>query len=67
MDMLGLDVTEIADVQAGDDVVLWGEGLPVEEVARAARTIPYELVCDVTLRVPRIYQSVEEPADSAMA
>jgi alanine racemase len=57
MDMLGVDVTDIAEVVPGDEVVLWGKGLPVEEVARAAGTIPYELVCDVTRRVPRLYTS----------
>ncbi|HEX5313332.1 MAG TPA: alanine racemase, partial [Gammaproteobacteria bacterium] len=42
MDMLGLDLTELPDVGPGDVVTLWGEGLPVEEVARAAGTTPYE-------------------------
>jgi len=32
--------------------VLWGEGLPVEEVAAAAKTISYELLCKVAPRVP---------------
>jgi alanine racemase len=35
----------------GDPVVLWGEGVPVEEVARCAGTIPYELLCGVSQRV----------------
>jgi len=55
MDMLGVDVTDIAEVVPGDEVILWGRGLPVEEVARAAGTIPYEPVCGVTQRVPRLY------------
>ncbi|MGH8162603.1 MAG: alanine racemase [Gammaproteobacteria bacterium] len=67
MDMLGLDVTAIAGVAPGDEVVLWGKGLSVEEVARAAGTIPYELVCDVTRRVPRVYSEASEPADAAVA
>ncbi|HDJ86032.1 MAG TPA: alanine racemase, partial [Chromatiales bacterium] len=32
-------------------VVLWGPGLPVEEIARHAGTIPYELLCAVSRRV----------------
>jgi alanine racemase len=35
----------------GDRVTLWGRGLPVEEIAEAAGTIPYELLCGVTGRV----------------
>lgn len=66
MDMLGVDVTEVAEVAPGDEVVLWGEALPVESVARAAGTIPYELVCDVTRRVPRIYAEISEPVDTAV-
>jgi alanine racemase len=59
MDMLGLDVTEIPQAAPGDEVVLWGEDLPVEEVARAAGTMPYELICGVTRRVPRIFIEAE--------
>ncbi len=66
MDMLGLDVTGIAGVVPGDEVVLWGKGLPVEEVARAAGTIPYELVCDVTRRVPRVQVEAGETVGSAL-
>jgi alanine racemase len=50
MDMLTVDLRRCPDAQAGDPVVLWGEGLPVEEVARSASTIPYELLCGVPLR-----------------
>jgi alanine racemase len=46
-----VDVTELDDVASGDPVVLWGAGLPVEEVAALAGTIPYELVCGVSQRV----------------
>ena len=35
----------------GDPVVLWGEGLPVEEIAVWADTIPYELLCGISQRV----------------
>lgn len=55
MDMLGLDLTEVPEAAVGDEVTLWGADLPVEEVARAAGTSPYELVCSVTRRVPRAY------------
>jgi alanine racemase len=52
MDMLAIDVTESAEaVRVGDPVVLWGEGLPVEEIALWAETNPYALVCGITPRV----------------
>jgi alanine racemase len=52
MDMLAVDVTALPPVQLGAPVVLWGEALPVEEVARHAGTIAYELLCSVSQRVP---------------
>jgi alanine racemase len=52
MDMITVDVTDLpARVVPGDPAVLWGEGVPVEEVARHAGTIPYELICGVSQRV----------------
>jgi alanine racemase len=56
MDMITVDVTDIEAAQVGERVVLWGDGLPVHEVARRAGTIGYELLCRVTARVPRIYR-----------
>jgi alanine racemase len=52
MDMIAVDVTDLQSVHVGTPVVLWGEDLPVEEVARHAGTIPYELLCGVSQRVP---------------
>ncbi|MBU0621851.1 MAG: alanine racemase [Gammaproteobacteria bacterium] len=54
MDMLAVDLSEIDDAAIGSKVVLWGEGMPVEEVARAAGTISYELLSALTTRVPVI-------------
>jgi len=52
MDMIGIDVTDLERAPAiGDPVVLWGEGLPVEEMAVWADTIPYELLCGISQRV----------------
>lgn len=51
MDMLAVDLTDIPDVKTGDSVELWGAHLPVEEVARWAGTIAYELICQITPRV----------------
>jgi alanine racemase len=52
MDMIAADVTALAEVHVGTPAVLWGAGLPVEEIARHAGTIPYELLCSVSQRVP---------------
>lgn len=51
MDMIAVDVTLVPQVRVGDEVTLWGRGLPVEELAHLADTIPYELLCSVTQRV----------------
>jgi alanine racemase len=51
MDMITVDVTDLPAVATGDPVVLWGDGVPVEEIARLAGTIPYELICGVSQRV----------------
>jgi alanine racemase len=54
MDMLCVDLRGFPDAGVGDEVELWGPNLPVEEVARSASTIPYELLCGVAPRVPFI-------------
>jgi alanine racemase len=51
MDMICLDLRSQPNAKLGDPVVLWGDGLPVEEIARHADTIGYELLCRVTQRV----------------
>jgi alanine racemase len=55
MDMIAVDVTDLPAIAVGERAVLWGEGLPVEEVAGWAGTIAYELLCAVAPRVPREY------------
>lgn len=52
MDMLAADITDIPEAVIGSPVELWGEQVPVEDVARASGTIGYELLCAVTARVP---------------
>jgi alanine racemase len=55
MDMLCVDLRTQPEARAGDPVQLWGSGLPVEAVAARAGTISYELLCNVSRRVPRVY------------
>ena len=52
MDMIAVDVSTLERVGVGTPVTLWGEGLAVEEIAGWAGTIPYELLCGVSERVP---------------
>lgn len=54
MDMLMVDLTQVPGAQVGSTVTLWGEGLPIDEVATAAGTIGYELMCALAPRVPVI-------------
>ena len=56
MDMVCVDLRDCPDARIGDPVVLWGPGLPVEEIAARAGTIGYELLCRITQRVPFDYQ-----------
>lgn len=51
MDMITIDLSNHHDARVGDTVTLWGQGLPIEEVALWANSIPYELICGVTARV----------------
>ncbi len=51
MDKITLDLRGVREAEVGDEVVLWGDGLPIEEVAQAAGTIGYELMCGVHGRV----------------
>lgn len=54
MDMITVDLSYQPAARVGDPVILWGEGLPVEEVAQQAGTIAYELLCGITARVKRM-------------
>jgi alanine racemase len=52
MDMLTVDLTDLPSARIGSKVTLWGRGLPVDDVAEAAGTIGYELMCALAPRVP---------------
>ncbi|MCW9023044.1 MAG: alanine racemase [Gammaproteobacteria bacterium] len=57
MDMICIDLRNSPGASVGDTVVLWGKGLPAEEVANRAGTITYELFCRLTSRVKFTYQN----------
>jgi alanine racemase len=52
MDMICVDITDIPDAYIGSPVTLWGAGLSADEVAAAAGTLSYELLCALSSRVP---------------
>ena len=54
MDQMSVDVTDIDEVKQGDEVILFGKTLPVEELADMCGTINYEIICGISPRVPRI-------------
>ena len=64
MDMTMLDVTEITDVRVGDECVILGaqkgplgqDEITAEEIARTLDTIPWEILTDISRRVPRFYR-----------
>jgi alanine racemase len=51
MDMMTVDLTPVANARIGSKVTLWGDGLPIDEVANSAGTIGYELMCALAPRV----------------
>lgn len=51
MDMIAVDLTAVPEAQVGSDVQLWGEEVSIDEVATAAGTIGYELMCALAPRV----------------
>ena len=55
MDLCMVDVTDVKGVAEGDEVLLWGDELPMEEKAQTVGTITYELLCHISRRVPRVY------------
>jgi len=55
MDMISVDLTDLPETKVGDPVVLWGEGISANEIARYADTIPYVLLTGITGRVPLHY------------
>jgi alanine racemase len=52
MDMICVDISDLEEAYIGTPVTLWGEDLPADEVAAAAGTVSYELLCALAPRVP---------------
>ena len=57
MDMCMIDLTDLPNVQPGDEAEVFGEAADLNALARTAQTIPYELLCAVSKRVPRVMKN----------
>jgi Alr-MurF fusion protein len=55
MDMTMIDITEIEGIKEGDEVIVFGEELPIQQVAKWMNTISYEVMTGISHRVKRIY------------
>lgn len=55
MDMIMLDITNMPGIQEGDDVIIFGNQLTVQQLAQWADTIPYEIMTGISQRVKRVY------------
>ena len=56
MDMCMVDLTGLKQVDVGSEVELFGPANDIYQLSDAAQTIPYELLCAVSKRVPRVYK-----------
>ena len=64
MNLTAVDVTAISGVATGDEVIVIGESgacrISAEEHASLAATIPYEILCNISGRLPRIYTETDK-------
>ena len=58
--MTMIDLTDKPNVQVDSEIEIFGEKNPIEDMAEAAGTIPYELTCAISKRVPRYYMERDE-------
>ena len=55
MDMTILDISQIKNVKEGDEVIVFGEKLSLQKLAKWIHTIPYEIMAGISGRVKRVY------------
>ncbi|KDP87089.1 alanine racemase [Cupriavidus sp. SK-3] len=67
MDMICVDLTPCPKAKVGSPVTLWGQGLPIDDVAAASGTVGYELMCALALRVPVTVATLTAPEQPALA
>jgi alanine racemase len=57
MDMAMIDLSQVPDAQVGDEVIIFDETHTIQDLAKAIRTIPYEILTSVSERVKRVFYS----------
>jgi alanine racemase len=55
MDMTMVDITGLSNVKEGDEVIVFGKELSIQQIAEWANTIPYEIMTGISQRVKRVY------------
>jgi alanine racemase len=50
-----IDLTDVPQVKEGDDVIIFGKGHSIQDVAQTLETIPYEVLAGISKRVKRVY------------
>jgi alanine racemase len=55
MDVCMIDLTDVPQVKEGDDVIIFGKGHSIQDVAQTLETIPYEVLAGISKRVKRVY------------
>ncbi len=55
MDMCMIDLSDLPEVELGEEVILFGTAMPVQELAKSLGTIPYEVFTNISSRVKRVY------------
>jgi alanine racemase len=55
MDMTMVDITGFSDINEGDEVIVFGNELSIQQIAEWASTIPYEIMTGISQRVKRVY------------
>lgn len=67
MDMCMIDITKVPDAKVGDVVTVFGEDgsdtIEVDSLSGRLNTIPYEILCGINKRIPRIYMDGENQTE----
>ena len=63
MDQIMIDVSEVEELQVGDEITVFGNGSPISvyDYSELHETIPHEVMCNIGMRVPRIYYRHGKP------
>ena len=65
MDQTMIDVSEVEELSVGDEITVFGNGSPISvyDYAEMHETIPHEVMCNIAMRVPRVYLRHGKPEE----